>query len=39
MDRIFGTMLAMALLALAWNIVALILSWFGIFLPVAEITG
>lgn len=36
MNRIFGTMLFVALLGLAWNIFALALSWFGIGLPVVD---
>ena len=36
MDRIFGTMLFLSLLAVAWNILALVLGWFGIILPGAD---
>jgi hypothetical protein len=39
MNRIWGTALFIALLGLAWNILALILSWFGIFAPVVEVIG
>lgn len=39
MNQFFGTMLFIALLGIAWNVVALILSWFGIFMPVVEVTG
>jgi hypothetical protein len=35
-NQFFGTMLFIALLGCAWNIVALVLSWFGVYLPVAD---
>lgn len=33
MNRIFGTMLLIGLLGIAWNFLAWIVSLFGIFLP------
>jgi len=39
MNRIWGTFLFIALLSVAWNILALIFSWFGVFLPAVDTTG
>ena len=36
MNRIFGTMLFIALLASAWNIIALVLSLLGLHLPAID---
>ncbi len=36
MNRIFGTLLFISLLGLAWNVLALVLSWFGASLPVVD---
>lgn len=37
-SRIFGTALAIALLGCVWNVIALIASWFGLNLPIVEVT-
>jgi len=40
MNRIFGTMLFIALLGMAWNVLALFIHLlFGINLPVVEVAG
>jgi hypothetical protein len=39
MNHIWGTALFISLATVAWNILAMTLSWFGIFLPVVEVTG
>ena len=39
MNDIWGFFLFVSLCGLAWNVVALILSWFGIFAPVVEVIG
>lgn len=36
MNRIFGTMLAIGLLSVAWNIIALILHLFGFNIPAID---
>lgn len=36
MNRIFGTMLFIALLATAWNVIALLLSLFGVHVPAVD---
>jgi hypothetical protein len=36
MDRIWGTFLFICLAAVAWNVFALVLSWFGIYLPAVD---